>query len=135
MADVDAAGIIYFASALRWAERLSTGWMRELGYPHSRLFNEGIATPAVRVNADYRSHIKLDDQIRLDLSASHIGRSSFTFRCEAFILGEDSAAVETQVTHVFVRYAHPSQNAEGARSQPETMPDWLRDGLTRGYRA
>ena len=33
MADVDAAGIIYFASPLRWAEKLFTTWAHEMGHP------------------------------------------------------------------------------------------------------
>jgi len=66
--DVDAAGIIYFASPLRWAERLCTHWIHSLGHPHRQLFSEGFATPVVNVTVDYRSHLSLDDEIRLELA-------------------------------------------------------------------
>ncbi|HWV26707.1 MAG TPA: thioesterase family protein [Aeromicrobium sp.] len=136
MADVDAAGIIYYASALRWAERLSTNWMRSIGYPYSRLFAESIATPAVSVKVDYHSHINLDDSIRLDLSVAHIGTSSFTFRTEIFVGQDEAPAVAARVTHVFARYEHPSQNPDkdGAHSKATPIPERLRSALEAGYR-
>lgn len=134
MADVDAAGIIYFASALRWAERLSTGWMRDSGHPYSRLFDDGIATPAVGATADYHSHISLDDAVRLELSVSHIGRTSFTFRTEAFVGNAELPAATVKITHVFAQYTHPSQNAGRAHSRPTPIPAWLRSALQTGHR-
>ena len=134
MADVDAAGIIYFTSALRWAERLSTSWFRTLGHPYTRLFAEGIATPAVNAQADYRSHVTLDDEIRLDLWTSHIGTSSYTLTCEIFVADSDIAAVDTRITHVYTRYTRPQLDRTDVPTRPQPLPDWLREGLEVGLR-
>ena len=141
MADVDAAGIIYFASPLRWAERLCTHWIHSLGHPHRQLFSEGFATPVVNVTVDYRSHLSLDDEIRLELTAGQIGTTSFTLRLQAFIerhggsapqsgggLAAGTAAVEVRTTHVFSRYVHPSYD-HGARTVKQLLPGWLRSAL------
>jgi YbgC/YbaW family acyl-CoA thioester hydrolase len=142
MADVDAAGIIYFASPLRWAEKTYTQWIHDLGHPHRQLFSEGIATPAVNVNVDYRSHLSLDDEIRLELTAARIGTTSFTLRLEAFVeqygaprLGphDAAAAVEVRTTHVFSRYMHPSYDRD-ARTVKQPLPQWLRTALEAGFR-
>jgi YbgC/YbaW family acyl-CoA thioester hydrolase len=142
MADVDAAGIIYFATPLRWAEKLYTHWIHGLGHPHRQMFSEGIATPAVNVIADYRSHLSLDDEIRLELTAARIGTTSFTLRLEAFVERysgptprprEATAAVDVRTTHVFSRYTHPSYN-HGARTVKQPLPEWLRSALEIGYR-
>lgn len=141
MADVDAAGIIYFASPLRWAENAYTHWMHDLGHPHRQLFSEGIATPTVNVTADYRSHLSLDDEIRLVLTTARIGTTSFTLRLEAHPEphgepapqpGAGTAAVEVRTTHVFARFAHPSYGSEAGTVKQE-LPEWLRAALTGGY--
>lgn len=142
MADVDAAGIIYFATPLRWAERLYTHWIHALGHPQSQMFAEGIATPAVNVNVDYRSHLSLDDEVRLELTAARIGTTSFTLRLEAFAEhysgpapqpGDATAAVEVRTTHVFSRYTHPSYG-DGIRTVKQPLPRWLRSALEAGHR-
>jgi YbgC/YbaW family acyl-CoA thioester hydrolase len=141
MADVDAAGIIYFASPLRWAEKLYAHWTHSLGHSHRQMFSEGVATPAVNVTVDYRSHLSLDDEVRLELAAARIGVTSFTLRLQAFIerqadsaprsrdvLTAAAAAVEVRTTHVFSRYVHPSYDHD-ARTVKQPLPDWLRSGL------
>lgn len=147
MADVDAAGIIYFASPLRWAEKLYTHWIHGLGHPHRQMFSEGIATPAVNVTVDYRSHLSLDDEIRLELTTAAIGTTSFTLRLEVFVdqfggpapeIRDSSsttatAAVEVRTTHVFSHYAHPSYDHD-ARTTKQPLPGWLRSALEAGYR-
>jgi YbgC/YbaW family acyl-CoA thioester hydrolase len=142
MADVDAAGIIYFATPLRWAEKLYSLWLHGLGHPHRQMFAEGVATPAVNVTADYRSHLSLDDEVRLELTAARIGATSFTLRLEAFMERcggpatrprRSVAAVDVQTTHVFSRYTHPSYG-DGARTEKQPLPQWLRSALETGYR-
>jgi YbgC/YbaW family acyl-CoA thioester hydrolase len=141
MADVDAAGIIYFASPLRWAEKLYTHWIHSLGRSHRQMFSEGIATPAVHVTVDYYSHLSLDEELRLELTAARIGVTSFTLRLQAFVErygdppplshgvpADGGAAVEVHTTHVFSRYMHPSYD-HNARTVKQPLPDWLRDAL------
>jgi YbgC/YbaW family acyl-CoA thioester hydrolase len=140
MADVDAAGIIYYASPLRWAEKLFTHWIHDLGHPHRQMFSEGIATPAVHVSVDYRDHLSLDDMVSLQLTAAHLGTSSFTLRLEAFLDRPDispvkgAAAVEVRTTHVYTQYRHPSYG-QNAQTVTQPMPSWLRTALEVGYRA
>jgi YbgC/YbaW family acyl-CoA thioester hydrolase len=127
MADVDAAGIIYFASPLRWAERISTAWLRRIGHPLHSLFRSGVTIPAVAVHVNYRAHLCLDDECRLVLSAAAAGTTSFTFRCEAFAGDAEQAAVECLTTHVYSTYDHPANGGCGATKQ--SLPGWLRTPL------
>ena len=128
MADVDAAGIIYFATPLRWAERMSTGWLQAIGHSLSSLFASGVTIPAVAVHVDYRSHLKLDDPVRLELSTDAVGTTSFTLCCEAFLGDSGTAAVQSRTTHVYTRFTNPAMGGAGATK--EQVPDWLRTPLT-----
>ena len=54
--DTDAAGIVYHANYLKFAERGRTEMMRELGFAHSGIAAEtGIVFTVRRCTADYRA--------------------------------------------------------------------------------
>jgi acyl-CoA thioester hydrolase len=60
--DTDAAGIVYYANYLKFAERGRTEMMRELGFAHSGITAEsGIVFIVRRLSADYRQPARLDD--------------------------------------------------------------------------
>ena len=60
--DTDAAGIVYYANYLKFAERGRTELMRELGFAHSGIVAEsGIVFTVRRLTADYRQPARLDD--------------------------------------------------------------------------
>src|SRR5580700_24852 len=65
--DTDAAGIVYYANYLKFAERGRTEMMRSLGFAHSRIAEEtGILFTVRRCSADYRAAARLDDALSLD---------------------------------------------------------------------
>ncbi|MBF0354383.1 MAG: tol-pal system-associated acyl-CoA thioesterase [Alphaproteobacteria bacterium] len=60
--DTDAAGIVYYANYLRFAERARTEWLRELGHPHQAMIDgPGLAFAVRRCVVDYLRPAKLDD--------------------------------------------------------------------------
>ncbi|HVW45285.1 MAG TPA: hotdog domain-containing protein [Amycolatopsis sp.] len=133
MADVDAAGIIFYGSPLRWAENLFSSWLGDIGHPLRTMFAERIATPAVAVHVTYRSHVTLDDECRLTLSTARIGTTSFTLRCEVRVADAAAVAVETLATHVYTEYTHPS-SPNPAKTRARPLPGWLRTALEKGLR-
>ena len=46
--DTDAAGIVYYANYLKFAERARTDWLRALGMPHSQMIKRDGLTLVVR---------------------------------------------------------------------------------------
>lgn len=133
MADVDAAGIIYYATPLRWAEVLLGDWLEELGHPISSMLASQVATPCVGVKVHYRSLLSLDDHCRLQLSTERIGTTSFTVRCDVRGPRHEQVAVETVATHAYVTYSHPT-SANGLSAKKQPLPPWLRKGLQVGLR-
>ncbi len=52
--DTDAAGVVYYANYLRFAERARTEMMRAIGVPHSGVMNDlGLVFVVHRCNAVY----------------------------------------------------------------------------------
>ena len=131
MADVDAAGIIYYASPLRWAEVLLGDWLEQTGHSIATMLGGNQAIPVVGVEVRYRAPLSLDDHLRLRLSAQRIGTTSFTTRCDVWGPRTGQPAVEVAVTHAFGGYA-PPRSGQGAVVSKQALPPWLRKALAEG---
>jgi acyl-CoA thioester hydrolase len=71
--DTDAAGIVYYANYLKFAERGRTEMMRALGFAHSRIDAEtGTIFTVRRLVADYRGPARLDDALTVDTTVLEV---------------------------------------------------------------
>lgn len=74
--DTDAAGVVYYASYLRYMERARTEWMNSLGMELSTLHREHRVAFAVhRVDIEYAQPARLGDRLRAGLMLRERGRS------------------------------------------------------------
>ncbi|GBD41521.1 Acyl-CoA thioester hydrolase YbgC [bacterium HR39] len=65
--DTDAAGIVYYANYLKFAERARTEWLRDLGYDHRTLAGVHGVRFAVRAcRIDYLRPARLDDLLEVE---------------------------------------------------------------------
>jgi acyl-CoA thioester hydrolase len=65
--DTDAAGIVYHANFLKFAERARTEMLRLLGIGQERLRAEtGLGFAVRRCNADFRLPARLDDELEIE---------------------------------------------------------------------
>ena len=75
--DTDAAGVVYYANYLKFAERARTEWMRLLGVAHGDLQRRTGAVWAVRRCAvDYLRPARLDDAIEVRTRLRAVGGAS-----------------------------------------------------------
>ena len=78
--DTDAAGVVYYASYLKFIERGRTEWLRELGYEQTRLAQDmGIAFAVRSMTAEYFKPARLDDQLNVCTSMLSLGRAQLVF--------------------------------------------------------
>lgn len=71
--DTDAAGIVYYANYLKFAERARTEMMRAAGIEHSRLReDEGIAFAVRRCSVEYVAPGRLDDRLEVETRVERI---------------------------------------------------------------
>ena len=64
--DTDAAGVVFYASYLRYMERARTEWLRSLGFEQARLRREHNIVFAVRRQSiDYKKPGRLDDLLTI----------------------------------------------------------------------
>lgn len=97
--DTDAAGIVYYANYLRYAERARTELVRSLGWGHRDMM-KGDSQLAFAVRfcaADYRKPAYLDDALTVQSTVTEIGGAAMTMVQNICRDGEVLVAIEIKL--------------------------------------
>ena len=78
--DVDSSGIILWSAYTRFVEIAESELFRAAGFPYGTLWDRlDIWLPRVQFHIDFRSPVRLDDLLDIEIWISRIGRSSIRF--------------------------------------------------------
>jgi len=120
-ADVDIAGIMYFAAYARFSEYAEMEMFRELGFAYNTVFDElDFWLPRVRVEADYFSPALMGDWLRMRTHLEKVGASSVRWKTVMF--NEVTGVACAEMTFVVA-----CMNRETKKSMP--LPPVLRERL------
>jgi YbgC/YbaW family acyl-CoA thioester hydrolase len=111
-ADIDIAGIMYFAAYPRFAEYAEMRLFAELGFPYESVFTEyGFWLPRVRVEAEYFAPALMSDWLRMRTHIVRVGASSVRWQTVMFNerTGEAGAALTFVVAAIdeVTKKSHP----------------------------
>ena len=77
--DTDAGGVVYYANYLKFMERARSEWLRALGFEQDELRNAfGVVFVVRRVEIDYVSPARFNEEITVDVSVHEVGRASLS---------------------------------------------------------
>jgi acyl-CoA thioester hydrolase len=117
--DTDAAGIVYYANYLRFAERARTEMLRAGGLEHARFYAEtGIMLAVRRCVADYLAPARLDDLLSIESRVTGLRGATLDL---AQVVRRDTGADLVRLTVTLVALL-PS-------GKPTRIPARLRDLL------
>ncbi|HZU85443.1 MAG TPA: thioesterase family protein [Polyangiaceae bacterium] len=82
-AEVDAAGLAYFAHFFGWCHDAMAAMLADLegGY-RALVVDRKLGLPAVHVEADFSAPLRFGDEVRIATHVERVGRSSCTLRFE-----------------------------------------------------
>ncbi|MCZ6840755.1 MAG: tol-pal system-associated acyl-CoA thioesterase [Alphaproteobacteria bacterium] len=121
--DTDAAGIVYYANYLKFAERARTEMIRCLGVEHRRLMAEaGVAFAVRSCAAEYLQPARLDDKIAVRTRIDAVGGASL--RATQRVMRLDDNGNETELVELKIRLAC-LDNAQ----RPARMPAGIRGAI------
>ena len=81
--DVDAAGIIFYGSYIRFFEIAETELFRAVGLPYGKVFEElNIWLPRVHLECDFHRAAQMDDLLEVSVYVASIGKSSLRLNFE-----------------------------------------------------
>ncbi len=95
--DTDAGGVVYYANYLKFMERARSEWLRALGFEQDILRDEaGVVFVVRRVEVDYLSPARFNDQLDVSVTLLELGRASLVLT-QSLSRG-DTRLVEAKVT-------------------------------------
>ena len=122
--DTDAAGMVYHANYLKFAERGRSEMLRSLGFGHRRLGSEdGVGFAVRRCSVDYLAPARLEDALTVDTTLEGIGAATLTVRQQIRRDGELLVDLDILVACI------------GRDGRPRRLPTALRAALGTGPRA
>lgn len=78
--DTDSGGVVYYANYLKFMERARTEWLRAAGFEQDELINRlGVLFAVRKVEADYLSPARFNDELTVTASIVERGRASLSF--------------------------------------------------------
>jgi acyl-CoA thioester hydrolase len=120
-ADVDIAGIMYFAAYSRFAEYAEMQLFAELGFPYESVFAKyGFWLPRVRVEAEYHAPALMSDWLRMRTHLERVGASSL--RWQTIFVNERTGEAGAAMTFIVAAI-----DATTKRSRP--LPEPIRAAL------
>ena len=90
-ADTDADGVVYYANYLAYFEVVRVEWLRALGYPITRILEQGIILPVVEARLKYLRPARVDDLLTVRATLASVGPASFAFDYEVDARGRPAA--------------------------------------------
>ena len=79
--DTDAGGVVYYANYLKFMERARSEWLRALGFEQDELRSSaGVMFVVRKVEVDYLSPARFNDEIHVDVSVHEVGRASLSVK-------------------------------------------------------
>lgn len=117
--DTDAAGIVYYANYLKFAERARTEWLRSVGGEQEKLRREqGLGFVVARAEVDFKKPARLDDLLSIETSLQQVGKVHMTMQQK--VKKDDAILVE-----LLVKIACVSESGK-----PAAIPEQLLQALS-----
>ena len=96
--DTDAAGIVYYANYLKFAERGRTEWLRHLGFDHMRLKRDhGLVFAVRRCSADYIKPARLDDLLDVRTTVTKVAGATVEMAQDIYLGDTHLVAVQVKL--------------------------------------
>ena len=124
--DVDAAGIIFYGSYIRFFEIAETELFRAVGLPYGKVFDKlQIWLPRVHLECDFHRAAKMDDLLEVSVHVGKIGHTSLRLNFE--VRRKDEAGEIEGKLMATAHFVLVSTDRE--KLKPLPVPDELRRAL------
>ena len=117
--DIDAAGVMFFASYFRLAHDAYESFMAEIGFSLPELIRQHQLLPLVHSSADFLQPVRHGDPLQIHVQIARIGGTSYTIDY-LFVTERGMQAARIQTRHVLI---------SSERRQPLPLPEPLRQAL------
>jgi acyl-CoA thioester hydrolase len=100
--ETDAMGIVHHAFYIAWFEEGRSAFTRAIGYPYSRMEQEGLRLAVAEVSARYHRPARYDDEVVVIAALEQLGSRGMTFSYEVRRDADGELLVSGSTKHISV---------------------------------
>lgn len=100
--ETDAMGIVHHSAYITWFEEGRSAFTRAIGYPYSRMEQEGISLAVAEVSARYHRPARYDDEVVVLAELIQLGSRGMTFSYEVHRAADGELLVSGNSKHISV---------------------------------
>ncbi len=100
--ETDKMGITHHSNYVKWMEEARVDFLDKVGYGYAKLESEGIASPVLSVEVEYKRPTTFGDTIRIDLRVADYNGVRFTIGYTGNNVETGAVVFTAKSTHCFV---------------------------------
>ena len=100
--ETDKMGITHHSNYVRWMEEARVYFFEKIGYEYSKLEEEGIISPVVGDECDFKTPTKFEDKVEIEVKIKEFKGVKLVFEYLMKDLSTGNIAATAQSKHCFV---------------------------------
>ena len=102
----DQMGVIHHSNYIRWFEEARIAFMDDRGYTYARLEHEGIISPVLAVECEYRKMMHYGDTARIELELEKFNGIKMTVSYKVYLDSTGELCSVGKSSHCFLNSDH-----------------------------
>lgn len=100
--ETDQMGVVHHAAYITWFEEGRSALTRDMGYPYSRMEQEGLSLAVAEVHARYHQPARYDDEVIVRVCLEELQSRGMAFSYEVRRARDDALLVTGTTRHISV---------------------------------
>lgn len=100
--ETDKMGITHHSNYIRWMEEARVAFLDEEGYGYAKLETQGVISPVVAIECEYKSPTTFDDRVKIDVKIKEFNGIKFVVQYTMTNLTNNKISFIGTSTHCFV---------------------------------
>ena len=120
----DQMGVIHHSNYIRWFEEARTAYMDDRGYAYARLEQEGIVSPVLTVECEYKKMIRFGDTARIVVELEKFNGIKMVVSYKVYLDSTGELCTVGKTSHCFLN--RDNKPVSMKKSNPEFYEAMLR---------
>ena len=99
--ETDCMGITHHSNYIRWMEEARVDYLDQVGYGYARMEREGILSPVIGIECQYKHATTFDDEVAIRVEAAEFRGVRLVIRYEMTRVSDGALVLTGKSTHCF----------------------------------
>ncbi|MBQ8239095.1 MAG: acyl-CoA thioesterase [Oscillospiraceae bacterium] len=99
--ETDRMGITHHSNYIRWMEEARVDYLDQVGYGYARMEREGILSPVIGIECQYKHATTFDDEVAIRVEAAEFRGVRLVIRYEMTRVSDGALVLTGKSTHCF----------------------------------